>query len=68
MTNADKTGHSFTCIEAARISQREDIGQVLKGKHGVSMEATPTVQILCAGRFLLKLLVKCCLCSRKGER
>lgn len=51
MTNADKTGRSFTCAEAARISQREDIVQVLKGKHGMSAEATPTVLILCAVRW-----------------
>lgn len=48
MTNADKTGCSFTCVEAAGISQREDIVQVLKSKHVVSVEATPTVLILCA--------------------
>lgn len=48
MTNADKTGCSFTCVEAARISQREDIVQVLKSKHVVSVEATPTVLILSA--------------------
>lgn len=53
MTNADKTGSgcSFTCVEAARISQREDIVQVLKSKHVVSVEATPTVLILCALRW-----------------
>lgn len=48
MTNADKTGCSFTRAEAAGISQREDIVQVLKSKHVVSVEATPTVLILCA--------------------
>lgn len=60
MTNADKTGCSFTCVEAAGISQREDIVQVLKSKHVVLVEATPTVLILCAVSccFLLNLLVK----------
>lgn len=46
VTNADKTGLSFTSVEAARISQSEDIVQVLKSKHFVSVEATPTVLIL----------------------
>lgn len=44
MTNADKTGCSFTRVEEARISQREDIVQVLKSKHIVSVEVTPTPQ------------------------
>lgn len=72
MTNADKTRCSFTCVEEARISQREDIVQVLKSKHVVSVEVTPTVLIvseLCVlACFSLKLLVKCCLCSGRGER
>lgn len=72
MTNADKTSCSFTCVEETRISQREDIVQVLKSKHVVSVEVTPTVVLvseLCAlACFPLKLLVKCCLCSGGGER
>lgn len=46
MTHAGRTGCSFAGVEAARISQREDIVQVLKSKHVVSVEATPTVLIL----------------------
>ena len=53
MTNADATGCSFTCVEAAGISQREDIVQVLKSKRVASVEATPTVLILCAVRWCL---------------
>lgn len=33
MTNDDKTGCNFTCIEKKRISQTEDATQVLKSKH-----------------------------------
>lgn len=67
MTNADKTSCSFTCAEEDRISQREDIVQVLKSKQ---FEATPTVPMVSEqpGCFPLKLLVKCCLCSGRGER
>lgn len=72
MTNADKTSCSFTRVEVARISQREDIVQVLKSKHAVPVEVTPTAAVvseLCVPAcFPLKLLVKCCLCSGRGER
>lgn len=67
MTNADKTGCSFTGGEEAGLV-RGDIVQVLKSKHVASAEATPTVLILSELCAPLKLPVKCCLCSGRGER
>ncbi len=41
VTNDDKTGCNFTCTEEQRISQTEDVTQVLQSKHvGVSQQRT----------------------------
>lgn len=47
MTNDDKTSRNFTSVEEQRISQREDIVQVLESKHfRVSQVNTHTADVL----------------------